>query len=95
MKTKTTVLTALMLVVAQVVMAQLASPVKVTASLKDVSAQEAEIVFAATIQDGWHMYSTNVVEYGPTPTTITVEGISGASLDGPLAPKGTAKKVYE
>ena len=95
MKTRKSVLTVLMLVVAQVVMAQLTSPVKVTSTLNPISAQEAELVFTATIQDGWHMYSTNVVEYGPTPTTITFETISGAAADGALTPKGTAKKVFE
>ena len=94
MKAKIFVFSALMLVVTQV-MAQMASPVKVTSQLKEISATEAELVFNATIDAGWHMYSTNVVEYGPTPTTITFETISGAATSGVLTPKGTAKKVYE
>ena len=94
MKAKLFVFSALMLVVTQV-MAQMASPVKVTSQLKEISATEAELVFNATIDAGWHMYSTNVVEYGPTPTTITFETISGAATSGVLTPKGTAKKVYE
>lgn len=95
MKLLKSTLTVAFLLMTTVVMAQFASPVKVTAKLNELSAQEAELVFAATIDDGWHMYSTNVVEYGPTPTTINVENISGATLNGALTPKGTAKKVYE
>ena len=87
--------TTILLMFACQIFAQMASPVKVTPKLNELSATEAEIVFTAAIEDGWHMYSTNVVEYGPTPTTITVEKISGATLNGALAPKGTATKVYE
>ena len=95
MKLLKSILTIMMLLVTHVALAQLASPVKVSTQLKEVSPTEAELVFNATIDAGWHMYSTNVVEYGPTPTTITFETISGAAANGALTPKGTPKKVYE
>lgn len=95
MKYKKSTLTIVMMLVAQFALAQFTSPVKVTSQLKEVSQTEAELVFNATIDAGWHMYSTEVVEYGPTPTSITVETISGASLDGQLKPKSAPKKVYE
>lgn len=75
--------------------AQFANPVKVTASLKETSPSEAVITFSASIKDGWHMYSTNVVEYGPTPTTINVEKITGAKLEGALKPTSQAVKRYD
>ncbi len=75
--------------------AQFASPVKVTASIKETSATEAVITFNATISGGWHMYSTQVVPDGPTPTTITFEKISGAKADGPLKPAAAPIKHYE
>lgn len=77
------------------VSAQMANPVKVQSQLKEISATEAELVFDATIEAGWHMYSTEVVEFGPTPTTLTVEKISGAKLKGALKPKGSPIKKYE
>ena len=69
-------------------------PVKVTSSFKVNSDTEAVITFAATIKNGWHMYSTEKVN-GPTPTTIHVEKISGAKLDGDLTHVGTPVKKYE
>lgn len=75
--------------------AQFATPVKVTAAIKETSATEAVITFTATINNGWHMYSTQVVPDGPTPTTINIEKISGAKLDGPLKPGSAPIKHYE
>ena len=75
--------------------AQMANPVKVQSQLKEVSPTEAELVFNASIESGWHMYSTEVVEFGPTPTSLNVESISGATLKGTLKPKNTPVKKYE
>ena len=75
--------------------AQFAKPVKVTTTIKETSASEAVITFVASIQSGWHMYSTQVVDDGPTPTTINVEKISGAKLDGPLKTATAPIKKYE
>ena len=83
------------LLTVSVAFAQMTNPVKVQCQLKEVSATEAELVFNATIEPGWHMYSTEVVEFGPTPTTLEVEKISGAKLKGKLAPKGAPIKKYE
>lgn len=93
-KLKLTLTLALFTIVG-LVNAQMPTPVQVKTQFKEISATEAEITFSASIQSGWHMYSTNVVEYGPTPTTITVEKISGAKLDGALAPKTSPIKKYE
>ena len=75
--------------------AQMMNPVKVTSSFKVTSDTEGVITFVATIQPGWHMYSTQVVEDDPTPTTLTVEKISGAQLDGALKPTTTPIKKFE
>ena len=75
--------------------AQMANPVKVQSQIKEISATEAELIFNATIEAGWHMYSTEVVEFGPTPTSLTVEKISGAKLNGVLKPKSSPIKKFE
>lgn len=90
-----TLFTSLAMLCFAVANAQFASPVKVTASIKEVSATEAVITFNASIGNGWHMYSTQVVNDGPTPTTINVEKISGAKLDGALKPAATPIKHFE
>lgn len=76
------------------VLAQPAKPVKVTSSFKVTSDTEGVITFVATIDNGWHMYSTEEVD-GPTPTTLTVEKISGAQLEGKLQHTTAPIKKYE
>jgi len=75
--------------------AQFTNPVKVSTTIKEVSATEAVITFTAKIDAGWHMYSTQVVEDGPTPTTLTIEKISGAKLNGALKTAKAPIKHYE
>ncbi|MCQ2077960.1 MAG: thioredoxin family protein [Bacteroidaceae bacterium] len=69
-------------------------PVVVSDALK-VEGNKAELVFKATILSGWHMYSVEVVEDGPTPTTLNIEKIQGAKLVGKLKATPKATQVYE
>ncbi|MBR4367400.1 MAG: thiol:disulfide interchange protein, partial [Bacteroidaceae bacterium] len=66
--------------------AQMAKPVKMNATFNKISETEGEIVFEASIDPGWHMYSTNVVEDGPNPTVIHFDNLKGAKTNGPLKP---------
>ena len=75
--------------------AQFVKPVKVTTTIKETSVTEAEVTFVATINTGWHMYGTQVVENGPTPTTLSIEKISGAQLDGALKSVTAPVKKFE
>lgn len=75
--------------------AQFSNPVKVNVTFDKKSDTEAVLKFVASIENGWHMYSTQVVADGPTPTTINIEKISGAKLDGALAPAAAPIKKYE
>lgn len=74
--------------------AQPLKPVKVSSSFKVTSDTEGVLTFVATISNGWHMYSTEPVD-GPTPTTLTVEKISGAELEGALTHVTAPIKKYE
>ena len=69
-------------------------PVKVGVSIKETSPSEAVITFAATIKEGWHVYSTEPMD-GPTQTTIHVEKLTGAQLDGALTHAGKPVKQFE
>jgi len=71
------------------------NPVEVTTTFNKISDTEAEIVFNASIQPTWHMYSTNVVEDGPTPTTFNIDKIEGAEVVGALLAKGNVIKHFE
>ena len=68
------------------VVAQMQDPVHFKAEWKSISANEAEIIFSATIDPGWHVYSTDLGDGGPTQATINIDKISGAALDGKLKP---------
>ena len=70
------------------VYAQIQEPVKFKTELKNVSATEVEIVFTASIEQGWHVYSTNLGDGGPISATFNTDKLTGAQLDGKLRPVG-------
>ena len=70
------------------VYAQIQEPVKFKTELKNVSATEVEIVFTASIEQGWHVYSTDLGDGGPISATFNTDKLTGAQLDGKLRPVG-------
>ena len=85
---KKTLLTWICLVIVLAVKAQMVDPVHFKAELKTGNGAEAEIVFHATIDQGWHVYSTEIGEDGPIEATFNVVKMEGAELVGKLVPKG-------
>lgn len=75
-------------ILAMPVLAQIQEPVKFNSELKRNSETEAEIVFNAVIDKGWHVYSTELGDDGPISATFNVDNISGAEVDGKLLPQG-------
>ncbi len=51
--------------------AQVFEPVKWSTSVNKISNTEYELVATANIDNKWHLYSQNVPEDGPIPTTFT------------------------
>ena len=49
-----------LLLFAVAVQAQIQDPVKFNSELKILAADEAEVVFTAAIDKGWHVYSTDL-----------------------------------
>jgi len=88
-----------LLLFAVAVQAQIQDPVKFKSELKTVAADEAEVVFTAAIDKGWHVYSTDLGDGGPISATFNVEKISGAEVVGKLKPVGkeisTFDKLFE
>ena len=62
--------------------AQVFEPVKWTTSVEKVSETEYNLVAKASIDRGWHLYSQNVPEDGPIPTSFSFEENEGYSLIG-------------
>ncbi len=75
--------------------AQIQEPVKFKAELKTLSDTEAEVVFTGTIDAGWHVYSTELGDGGPTSATFHMEKISGARLSGKLMPVGKEVSMFD
>ena len=88
-----------LLLFAVAVQAQIQDPVKFKSELKTLAADEAEVVFTAAIDKGWHVYSTDLGDGGPISATFNVEKISGAEVVGKLKPVGkeisTFDKLFE
>ncbi len=89
------ILSICLLLIAVVAQAQIQEPVKFKSELKTLAAGEAEIVFTATIDKGWHVYSTDLGDGGPISATFNVEKISGATVVGKLQPKGKEIASYD
>ena len=70
-------------------------PVHFTSELKTGNGVEAEIIFHATIENGWHVYSTEIGDNGPTEATFNVVKMDGAELIGKLVPKGKVIKKMD
>lgn len=60
--------------IASYINAQILEPVKWTTSTKKISDTEYVLIATANIDDKWHLYSQNVPENGPIPTSFTYEG---------------------
>lgn len=75
--------------------AQMVDPVHFTSKLKTENGVEAEIIFHATIDNGWHVYSTEIGNGGPTEATFNVVKMDGAELVGKLMPKGKVIKKMD
>ncbi|MCI5581602.1 MAG: thioredoxin family protein [Phocaeicola plebeius] len=70
------------------VLAQIQEPVKFKTEWKMLSDNEAEIIFTGAIDDGWHVYSTDLGDEGPTQASLNIDAIKGATLEGKLMPRG-------
>ena len=79
--------------------AQIKDPIKVKTELTPLSDTEAEVVFTAAIDKGWHVYSTDLGDGGPISATFNIDNKSGVELVGKLKPVGkevaTFDKLFE
>ena len=75
--------------------AQIKDPVKFKTELTTLSDTEAEVVFTATIDKGWHVYSTDLGDGGPISATFNVDNKSGVELVGKLKPVGKEVSTFD
>jgi len=62
-----------LMILQSAIYAQVQNPVKWAMSYNQVSAQEFDLVFTATINNGWYVYSQFVEDGGPVPTSFNFE----------------------
>ena len=75
--------------------AQMQDPVHVRSELKKISDTEAELLFSATIDAGWHIYSTGLADDGPISATFHADKMEGAKTVGSLKARGKEQKVFD
>lgn len=75
--------------------AQIKDPVKFKTELTPLSDTEAEVVFTAAIDKGWHVYSTDLGDGGPISATFNVDNKSGVELVGKLKPVGKEVSTFD
>lgn len=69
-------------------------PVHFSAQMKELANNEAEIIFTAKIDAGWHVYSTDL-SGGPIPATFNIAKFEGVETVGKLTPRGNELKVFD
>ena len=75
--------------------AQIQDPVQFKTEWKKISDTEAQIVFTGVIDEGWHVYSTDLPEGGPISATFNTDTMEGIELDGKLMPEGKEIEAYD
>ena len=74
--------------------AQMVDPVHFTSQLKELPNGEAEIIFSAKIDAGWHVYSTDLKD-GPIAASFNAVKMEGVEKVGKLKPRGNEQKVFD
>ena len=85
----------ILFLIALTAMAQMMDPVHFTSQLKLLKEGEAELVFSATIDPGWHVYSTNLGNDGPISASFNTVKMEGAEPVGKLQARGSEIKKYD
>ena len=75
--------------------AQMFDPVHFTSELRMRQHNEGDIIFSATIDGGWHVYSNNIPEGGPTPASFHKVTMKGMETAGALRTATAPVKVFD
>ena len=89
----TTILT--LLLMGSFALAQWADPATFTVSHKVVDDKEIVVTFKGKIETGWHVYSTDVGNAGPTAATFNIDNAKGLKPIGKLRAVGQPIRKYD
>ena len=87
--------TFLSLFITLAIQAQMMNPVKFSSQLKELDGGEAELLFSATIEPGWHVYSTGLGNDGPISASFSIVKMEGAEPIGSLQARGKEIKQFD
>ncbi len=79
----------------QTASAQVMDPIRWKFEAKKIDSKKYEVVFKATIDAGWHLYSTTLPEGGPIPTSFNFSNPQGYQLVGSIKELDKAKKEHD
>ena len=85
----------LLAIVVAAAQGQIMDPVHFTSQLKMLKGNEAELTFSATIDAGWHVYSTGLGNDGPVSASFHAVKMDGAETVGSLQAKGKEIKQFD
>ena len=76
--------------------AQMSSPVVWTSEFT-AKGDSATLTLNATIENGWHLYATELpqIDFGPSPTTVDYSTLDGLQAVGPLVASSAPVEMYE
>ena len=75
--------------------AQIFEPVKWSYETRQTGENEYELVFKATIEDGWHLYSQFIKDGGPIKTSFNFDTINAIELLGKVEERGELEQDYD
>ena len=87
--------TLFMMLMVLAMQAQMLTPIHFTTQLKELKGGEAELIFSATIDQGWHVYSTDLGDGGPVSAAFHIVKMDGAQTIGKLQARGHEIKQYD
>jgi thiol:disulfide interchange protein DsbD len=85
---------ALFLISYSALFAQVLEPVKWSYESKLLDNNEAELIFKATIDDTWHLYSQNITDGGPVKTSFFFNDLKGVEFIG-IDPNITEEEGFD
>lgn len=97
MKTRLLILAtiATLLSVATSAQGLMSKPVRFKVEKKQVNDNTFDVLFSATIDKGWHVYSPGLPAGGPVSASIAIDKSEGVEAEGPLKAIGNERNVYD
>lgn len=92
---KKNILIVFFVALASIAGAQVNDPVSWTISSKQIDSHKYQIVLEASIDMGWHLYSSELPDGGPLPTSIVFEENDSYKIIGKLVPEGKPNVEFD